>query len=336
MPAACPGRRHTSLTKKRLESPAIRVPPVRAQNGMEPANPPRMARPRRIIPGASYLLTRRTSQRTFRLRPHLVTNQIIRYCLAWAADRFGVLVHAVVAMSNHVHIVATDPRGVLPDFLREFHRNTAKALNTAQGQWENLWSYERASAVLLPTQDDVIAKIAYATANPVEAGLVETPEQWPGVLHWQTGTSMTIERPSAYFDPQGCSPASVELRIVPAPNLPCAASEWQTRLREAIATAVRRAQEKVRSCGMKFLGAASVVGESFLQRARNYERKFRTNPVLAARDVFVRTACIRAHRAFQRAYRNALEQWRAGDRSAIFPQGTWWMAVHHAVSVLPG
>jgi hypothetical protein len=38
-------------------------------------------------------------------------------------------------MSNHHHMVVSDPNGVLPDFLREFHRTMAKAINASQGQW---------------------------------------------------------------------------------------------------------------------------------------------------------------------------------------------------------
>jgi hypothetical protein len=39
-------------------------------------------------------------------------------------------------MSNHHHLVVTDRRGALPDFLRELHRLTAKAINASQGQWK--------------------------------------------------------------------------------------------------------------------------------------------------------------------------------------------------------
>jgi hypothetical protein len=38
--------------------------------------------------------------------------------------------------------------------------------------------------VRLVTDQDVEDKIAYVVANPVAAGLVEHPEQWPGVLLW--------------------------------------------------------------------------------------------------------------------------------------------------------
>ena len=101
-----------------------------------------MALPRRIVPSTTYMITRRCYQRTRRLRPSPETNQIFLYCLAWAAAKTGVVIHAVCVMSNHHHIVLTDVHGALPDFARELHRTVAKAINAAQGQCENLWSVE--------------------------------------------------------------------------------------------------------------------------------------------------------------------------------------------------
>jgi REP element-mobilizing transposase RayT len=293
-----------------------------------------MAKPRRVVPGATYLLTRRVYQRTLRLRPHPVTNEIARYCLAWAAARFGILVHAFVVMSSHQHLVVTDPHGRLPDFLRELHRNMAKALNASQGQWENLWSAEHASAVALPTVEDVLAKIGYSAANPVAAALVEEPEQWPGVLLWQPGTAMVVQRPKVYFDPLGDAPETVELRIVRLPGQSDDDSQWASRVRDAVESEVRKARAEVREQGMAFVGAVKTAAKSFLERAKSYELKRRINPILAARDVLVRKACLLTQRAFQRAYRAALTAWKDGDRTVAFPFGTWWMREHHKAEVL--
>ncbi len=112
---------------------------------------PILAHPRRVVPGDTYLITRRCSQRTFRLRPSPETNRIFMYCLALAIDKTGVELHAACVMSNHHHLVVTDPRGVLPDFLRELHRLTAKVMNALQGQWENLWAAEPCNVVRLVT-----------------------------------------------------------------------------------------------------------------------------------------------------------------------------------------
>src|SRR5262249_39081949 len=83
---------------------------------------PAMSQPRHILPGATYLITRRILRRHFLLRPDSAINQILLYVLAVSADLYGIQVHAFCAMSTHYHLVATDVQGVLPHFLRDFHR----------------------------------------------------------------------------------------------------------------------------------------------------------------------------------------------------------------------
>ncbi len=288
-----------------------------------------MAVARRVIPGAAYLVTRRTYQRTYRLRPHPVSNAIAEYCAAWAAEKCGIVIHAFVVMSNHHHLVVSDPRGVLPDFLRELHRTFAKALNASQGQWENLWAAEPASAVRLPTLGDIVDKIAYCAANPVAAALVNAPDKWPGVNLWLPGTHRAVRRPAVYFDPSGTMPELVELRCEPPAEMRDQRPEWRAQVRAAVQSAVTQARASVASQGLVFLGADAMRKKSFLHRARSYESRRQINPVLAARDVAVRKACLRVEKEFRIAYREALRAWTAGDRSAVFPVGTWWLRVHH-------
>ena len=73
-----------------------------------------MSTPREVLPGRTYLVTRRCTQRQFLLKPSRRTNELVRYCLAVAARKTGVLVHAVCFMSNHWHGVITDPLARLP------------------------------------------------------------------------------------------------------------------------------------------------------------------------------------------------------------------------------
>ena len=75
-----------------------------------------MTAPREIIPGTTYLVTRRCTQRQFLLRPSRATNQVFTYCLLVASERFGVLVHGYAVLSNHYHLVLTDVHGNLPLF----------------------------------------------------------------------------------------------------------------------------------------------------------------------------------------------------------------------------
>jgi hypothetical protein len=154
--------------------------------------------PRQILPGRTYQITRRATQRQYLLRPDEKTNQIILYCLAEAALRFGIEIHVWVAMSNHYHVVLFDMYGCLPAFLRHLNQMCAKALNARWSRSENLWSTEQPSAVHLVEDSDVLDKSVYSLVNPVAADLVERVADWPGVSSWSAhldGKPIVIKRP---------------------------------------------------------------------------------------------------------------------------------------------
>jgi len=294
-----------------------------------------VSHPRRIVPAETYLVTRRCYQRTFRLRPSAETNQIFLYCLAFAVEKTGVLLHAVCVMSNHHHLVVTDPRGVLPDFLRELHRLTAKAMNALQGQWENLWAAEPCNVVRLVTNEDVEEKIAYVVANPVAAGLVRRPEEWPGVVLWKN-RALRVARPASYFRKDGTCAPELELSVVAPPVRDGAehpTSDWMGRVERAIAAKVADAHRAIVAARRGFLGTEAVLASSFAQRARSHEERFGVVPTLAAKARAVRDKLRRVERHFRRSYRAALKEWRSGRRGVAFPFGTWGLVVFHSAAV---
>src|SRR5512137_205449 len=106
-----------------------------------------MTAPRQVLPGTTYLVTRRCSQRQFFLRPSQTTNDVFRYVLALAARRYGIEVHAYCVLSNHYHLVVTDPHARLPDFQRFLNAFVARAINAHRGRWEDFWGPNSFSAV---------------------------------------------------------------------------------------------------------------------------------------------------------------------------------------------
>lgn len=111
------------------------------------------------------MFTRRCSERRFFLRPDSTTSAVW-YCLGWAAQKHGMVLHAAVAMSNHLHVVASDPRGVYPDFLRDFHGLLARVVNAWRGRWEHFWDANRASAVLREDEAAQLEKSPTSCATP--------------------------------------------------------------------------------------------------------------------------------------------------------------------------
>src|SRR5205085_7252164 len=144
------------------------------------------------------MVTRRCTQRQFLMRPDRETNNAFIYCVAVAAQRFNIRVLFTLAMSNHHHTGIEDVDGNYPAFLELFHKLFAKCQNALRGRWENFWSSEQTSVVRLVDSSDVVDKMAYALANPVQAGLVEKAHHWPGatslgaVTH---GKPLTASRP---------------------------------------------------------------------------------------------------------------------------------------------
>ena len=131
-----------------------------------------MSQPRQILPGTTYFVSRRCAQRQFLLRPSRRVNRIFRFCLAVAAKRTGIQLHAYCALSNHYHLVLTDPGGTLPEFMHWFNEYVAKSLNALLGRWEAVWAPGSYSAVRLVDSNAVLNELVYVYTNPVEAGLV--------------------------------------------------------------------------------------------------------------------------------------------------------------------
>jgi len=286
------------------------------------------------------MITRRTLRRHHLFRPDSAVRQLYLYILGVCTQEFGVLVHAVTLMSTHEHLVVTDVEGRLPDFLRRLHRLVS--LNTkALRKWEGpTWDHERTSVVRLLTEHAMVEKLAYVAANPVKAGLVHSARDWPGitVLPNELGRrSFVVERPGGFFDPTNPKwPQQVELKLAMPPALQVNrdAGAIRREVGDELAQQERLAREELKTAGRSILGPDRVRKLSPYRRATSFESLSARNPTFAVgrgqRQVFFRAAT--ELRAFRTAYRAALEQWRAGLRSVVFPQGTWWMCRMHGAS----
>lgn len=300
-----------------------------------------MTQPRLIVPGATHFITRRTLGRTHLFAPDPRVRQIFLYSLAVAAARFGVLVHVLVLLSTHEHLTVTDVLGRLPAFLQFFHRCVAMATKVLH-RWDGpVWDHRKTSDVELLTPWAIIEKIAYAIANPVAAGLVMRSHEWPGVTTRvdELGRAVwRVERPEWWFDPEnGDWPDAAELTLT-LPDSLRALGDHDT-VRSLVRAEVDRleadARANQRAENRAFLGPDRCRKLSPFARARSREPLRACNPAFAVgrgRHDERRVARQRLQH-FRRAYREALEVWRRGDRGSPFPFGTWHMREAHAARV---
>jgi putative transposase len=290
-----------------------------------------MTAPRQVLPGKTYLITRRCSERRFFLNPSPTVNAIFLYVLAVAARRFGVLVHAFCVMSNHVHLVVTDPDARLPAFSQYLDSLVARAVNAYHGRWEAFWAAGSYSAVPLDTAADVVEKVAYVLANPVAAGLVRRGSEWPGL--WSAPMSfgaaaVAAPRPDGFFRKNGYLPSVAHLELTVPPGF-ASVEEYRGRVQRELDDVEERVGRRRYQSGRAFVGIARVLAQKAGASPRASEPRRELNPRVAGRDVWKRLEAISRLAAFISGYRDAWRARRAGDHRAVFPAGTYLMRVLH-------
>jgi len=135
-----------------------------------------------VHPGASYRVTMRCVGGQFLLSPtDPAVTEAVGWALSNASTRYGILVHAVSVMSTHIHFDVTDPDGCISDFVQYFKSLVARSLNCRYGRWEYFWAPPPAGKQRVSTWEAAAAGMCYTICNPVSAGLVASPEAWPGL-----------------------------------------------------------------------------------------------------------------------------------------------------------
>ena len=292
--------------------------------------------PRQVLEGRTYLITRRTKERRFFLRPSAITNAIIFFCVAWAAARTGVVIHVQSWMSSHPHIVCTDLQGQHPRFTHWLFRHVGVCLKLVLEIGENFWKVEKPSVVELTTPEAIMEAMAYTLANPTAAGLVRRSKLWPGVISRPEdllGAEVEAPHPGVYF----LRYKSTTLKYAMPPLL---ADSDPVEVVENLKARVRELEDdaavELRRRGKKFLGVDRILKTDPFSKpataAKDPEGDGRV-PTFKTLNREVMEMCKERLLAFRRAYYDALEVLRRGDWTVEFPLGTWWLRVHLGVRV---
>lgn len=309
--------------------------------------------PRQVIPGTTYSIDKRCVAQTFRLVPTKPVLKIVEYCLAKVAADTGVQLHTFTFMSNHFHLLLTDPRGVLPTFIQTLDSLISRNLNALRG-----WSGENFAKGYTRTPildiETAMEKASYALANPVAANLVTRSRGWKGVTSARMvfGQRRTIRRPrgSIWRDaPENngerkrkrkrrlsrgrkrrggriTAPESVELVLEAFPET------LTSRSPESVMEGIRdrverreRAAEKLRlERGISVIGMKRVMALDWRDMPRRDEDMFSHVDSVAGRDRDKLAAARHRKREFETEYRMAMDEVKKGGRP-VFPHGTWLM-----------
>ena len=142
-----------------------------------------MARlPRLTLPGYPHHVIQRGNNR----QAICVTEadyQMLLDLLDSNARQFGVAVHAYVLMDNHFHLLVT-PQTVdgLPRMMQALGRSYVRYFNQQHHRTGTLWE-GRYRSTLIQAERYLLACMAYIDLNPVRAGRVAQPQDYPWSSH---------------------------------------------------------------------------------------------------------------------------------------------------------
>jgi putative transposase len=134
--------------------------------------------PRFYIPGLPLHVIQRGNDRAMVFKT-ADDWRFYRRCVVYASRRHGVAIHAYVLMTNHVHLLATPSRRAgIPKMMQSIGRVYVTYFNRRYSRTGTLWE-GRYKATIIEDETYLLACMRYIELNPVRAGMVTSPAQYP-------------------------------------------------------------------------------------------------------------------------------------------------------------
>jgi putative transposase len=172
-----------------------------------------MARPPRIVASGApnHVILRGNNRR--RLFSGVPDIRLLLFLLGLALEDCdgNCALHALCVMTNHLHLIATprDPPS-LSNFVKRFSQRYAQARNRACGATGKLFE-QRYVSIPIADERQLAVTTAYIELNPVRAGMVDTPGEYPWstyALHAgeRSAISPSLWTPSTWYESLSLDP----------------------------------------------------------------------------------------------------------------------------------
>ncbi len=137
-----------------------------------------MARPLRIeFAGALYHITSRGDRREA-IYEDEEDRETFLSVLAEVVERYNWICHAFCLMTNHYHLVIETVEGNLSRGMRQLNGVYTQASNRRHRRVGHIFQ-GRFKGILVDKEAYLLELSRYVVLNPVRAGMVDSPEQWP-------------------------------------------------------------------------------------------------------------------------------------------------------------
>lgn len=297
-----------------------------------------MGRCLRFIPdGHMVETTLRTVQGRLLLRPSRTTTRTVAGVLGRAQRLYGMEIHAVVAMGNHVHCLLS-PRDAkqLADFMRHVGANIARKVGSLVGWREKFWGRRYRAIVVSDEERAQVARLRYLLAHGAKEGFVLDPLDWPGLNvgaslavgamsvegTWYDGTAAYRDRLAGKEKPREAYGSQESILLSP---LPCWRHLSPEVHRDAVISLLddirRETVQRHNEAETAPTGAAFVLAQDAHEKPRLVKRTPAPAFHTATRDAWHQLRD--AYLAFVAAYREAASKLRAGVLPVAFPAGSF-------------
>lgn len=142
-----------------------------------------MPRPARLdIPGIPVHIVQRGVNRAACFFGDVDRRYYLKLLARFASTR-ECAIHAYVLMTNHVHLLLTPARkGAVGAMMQDLGRSYVRTINAVHGRTGTLWE-GRFKSSAVDTERYLLACQRYIELNPVRAGMVDAPGQYPWSSH---------------------------------------------------------------------------------------------------------------------------------------------------------
>jgi REP element-mobilizing transposase RayT len=128
-------------------------------------------------PGAYYHVTSRGNEQKAIFRSQIDREKFLAY-LESATVRYGAVIHVWCLMDNHYHLLLETPDGNLSQIMRHLNGAYTTYFNIKRQRAGHLFQ-GRYKAILVEADRYAAELSRYIHLNPVRAGIVELPEDYP-------------------------------------------------------------------------------------------------------------------------------------------------------------
>jgi REP element-mobilizing transposase RayT len=261
-------------------------------------------------------------------------------CLARGVALYGINLYAFVWMGNHVHLLLQAPLDNFAEFMAYLNGQVAVHVNRFLGRKHQLWARRYAAAQVLDEAEE-LERLGYILANPQNAGIANSIEEWPGLssaaflLQNREQRFLSFNRTAWYEEncPDDIAPflSTVKLEHKILPQL---AKLDSKKLRCKVRRLIRL---KVKSLPNTDENIESVSAES--EQLRTIRRRFQSRaviptdhstsdkrssqPLCHTTKESLRELYEEWYKNFRSAYADSARQYRLGNTTVEFPPGSF-------------